>query len=423
MRRILGVSIDNGTMTGTVVDARLRSAKTVKSEEAALPAGREERAESIVGALKRWKKEFSPAGVVFGLPLKNFSHQFLDMPSMKRSDMMRALHFELEKYLPIAVDEYVFDFAATPRERGRVSVFVLSVKKETVSEMAGYAKAAELEILAIRANTVVLLNNLPDVAGGKDISGLFVNVTGGAFEIMGLKDSIPVYVKGFPRSAGITEEIERLSALYPGKVYFMGNADPSVTGKFDSRKFEMPTANGLAFSGAGKSRYVFNFLPREFVRRKPDVYPFAIGGLAAASILLFLLTGMVGYYKDWSALRSIEARRAAIRTKEAGTLQERRKLESLQDDGRTLLGFLGRSNTAIKALKELSDALPKDAWLVSFSADDKGRIEIEGFTKKTTDLVMAIEKSNAFRNVSFSSPIVAKDGEERFSLKLEVARQ
>jgi hypothetical protein len=67
--------------------------------------------------------------------------------------------------------------------------------------------------------------------------------------------------------------------------------------------------------------------------------------------------------------------------------------------------------------------LPKDAWLVSFSADEKGKVEVEGFTKKTSDLVIAIEKSRAIRNVSFSSPIVAKDGEERFSLKLEVDGQ
>jgi hypothetical protein len=109
-----------------------------------------------------------------------------------------------------------------------------------------------------------------------------------------------------------------------------------------------------------------------------------------------------------------------MRAKEAGVIEQRKKLESLQSDGRVLLDFLGRSNAAIRALRVLSEVLPKDAWLVSFSADEKGKVEIEGFTKRTSDLVMAIEKSGAIRNVSFSSPIVAKDGEERFSLKLEV---
>ncbi len=421
MRRILGVSIDNGTLGAAVVDAGFRSAKTVKSEEVPLPAVSGERADAIIAALKQWKNEYAPAGIVIGLPLKNFSHHLIDMPYMKKPDMARALQFELEKYLPIAVDEYIFDFITMPLEQGKVSTLVFSVKKEIVNEFVGYAKEAELDILSIRPNIFISLNSIMDVTGEKTISGLFVNMTDGACEIVGLKNSMPCYVKGFPKGPAITEEIERLSTLYPGRVYFMGNADPSVTGKFNSRKFEMPAANGLAISGVRKTRYPFNFLPSGLLRQKPDIYPFVIGGFAAAALLLFLLTGVFGYYKDSRALHSIEVQRAALKTKEAGTLQERMKREALLDDSRILLNFLGRSNTAIKALRELSDALPKDAWLVSFSADEKGKIEIEGFTKKTTDLVMGIEKSTAFRNISFASPIVAKDGEERFSLKLEVS--
>jgi hypothetical protein len=420
VRRILGVSLENGSVSGAVVETGLRGTKTVELEEVALPEEAGERAEYITETLKRWKREHAPSGVVIGLPLKNFSHQMIEMPAMSRPDMMRALRFELEKYLPIAVDEYMFDFVSMPREKGRAAVLVFSIKKEVVNRIAGYAKEAEMEVLSIRAGTAVSLSNLMAVADEKDISGLFVNITGSACELVGLKNSLPVHVKGLPMGDGVADEIERLSVLYPGKIYFMGDAEPSIIEKFDGRKFEMPAANALALSEVKRMRYPLNFLPPDLVRRKPDPYPFIIGGFAAATLLLYLLTGMVGYYKDWRALRSIEAKRAAIRSKEAGMLKERKKLESLQSDGRVLLDFLGRSNTAIRALKELSDVLPKDAWLVSFSADEKGKVEIEGFTKRTSDLVIAIEKSRAIRNVSFSSPIVAKDGEERFSLKLEV---
>jgi hypothetical protein len=420
VRRILGVSLENDSVSGAAVDARLRGAKTVELEAVALPAEAGERAEYITETLKRWKREYAPCGVVIGLPLKNFSHQLIDMPTMSRPDMMRALHFELEKYLPVAVDEYLFDFVSMPREKGRAAVLVFSIKREVVNRIAGYAKEAEMDVLSIRAGTAVSLSILMDVADKKDISGLFVNITGSACELVGLKNSLPVYVKGLPMGDGVADEIERLSVLYPGGIYFMGDAEPSIIEKFDGRKFEMPAANALALSEVKRMRYPLNFLPPDLVRRKPDRYPVIIGGFAAATLLLYLLTGMVGYYKDWRALRSIEVKRAAIRSKEAGMLKERKKLESLQSDGRVLLDFLGRSNTAIRALKELSDVLPKDAWLVSFSADEKGKVEIEGFTKRTSDLVIAIEKSRAIRNVSFSSPIVAKDGEERFSLKLEV---
>jgi hypothetical protein len=420
VRRILGVSLENGRVSGAVADSGLRRAKIVELEEVALPVEAGEREEYIIGTLRRWKREYAPRGVAIGLPLKNFSHQMIEMPIMKRPDMMRALHFELEKYLPVAVDEYIFDFVSMPREKGRTTVLVFSIKKEIVNKIVGYAREAEMEVLSIRASTAVSLSSLMDVANEKNISGLFVNITGSACEVVGMKNSLPVYVKGFPIGEDMTEEIERLSVLYPGEIYFMGNAEPSTVGKFEGRKLEMATANTLALSEVKKMRYRLNFLPPELVGHKPDPYPFVIGGFAAATLLLYLLTGMVGYYKDWRALRSIEAKRATMRAKEAGVIEQRKKLESLQSDGRVLLDFLGRSNAAIRALRVLSEVLPKDAWLVSFSADEKGKVEIEGFTKRTSDLVMAIEKSGAIRNVSFSSPIVAKDGEERFSLKLEV---
>jgi hypothetical protein len=420
VRRILGVSLENGRVSGAVANSGLRGAKIVELEEVALPAEAGEREGYIIGTLKRWKREYAPRGVAIGLPLKNFSHQMIEMPNMKRPDMMRALHFELEKYLPVAVDEYIFDFVSMPREKGRTTVLVFSIKKEIVNKIVGYAREAEMEVLSIRASTAVSLSSLMDVANEKNISGLFVNITGSACEVVGMKNSLPVYVKGFPIGEGMTEEIERLSVLYPGEIYFMGNAEPSTVGKFEGRKLEMATANTLALSEVKKMRYRLNFLPPELVGHKPDPYPFVIGGFAAATLLLYLLTGMVGYYKDWRTLRSIEAKRATMRAKEARVIEQRKKLESLQSDGRVLLDFLGRSNAAIRALRVLSEVLPKDAWLVSFSADEKGKVEIEGFTKRTSDLVMAIEKSGAIRNVSFSSPIVAKDGEERFSLKLEV---
>jgi hypothetical protein len=45
---------------------------------------------------------------------------------------------------------------------------------------------------------------------------------------------------------------------------------------------------------------------------------------------------------------------------------------------------------------------------------------MEGFSRKTADLVLALEKSGHFRAISFSAPIISREGEERFSLKLEV---
>jgi hypothetical protein len=52
--------------------------------------------------------------------------------------------------------------------------------------------------------------------------------------------------------------------------------------------------------------------------------------------------------------------------------------------------------------------------------DEKGLVEIEGFSRKTSDLVTALDKSKLFKDIAFAAPILSRDGEERFSLKFEV---
>ncbi|MBS1127041.1 MAG: Fimbrial assembly protein (PilN) [Nitrospirae bacterium] len=84
------------------------------------------------------------------------------------------------------------------------------------------------------------------------------------------------------------------------------------------------------------------------------------------------------------------------------------------------MDFQNRSNLSIRILNTLSNTLPTDSWLMNLSIDDKGKVEVEGFTKKTANLVVALEKSKAFKNISFSAPIIAKNSEERFALKMEV---
>lgn len=419
MSRILGVNFGNSILSASVIDSRFRIIRPVRSEEAVVPAGKEERAGAIAETLKKWKKEYSPDGVVIGLPLQNFSHQLIDMPALGRNDLRKALLFELEKYFPLPVDEYLFDFITMPGEKGRVKVLVFTVRKELVNGLSRLAKETNLGILAVRCSTIGALCGLLDVTGGKHIEGLFVNITDTSYEIAGLKNSRPVYLKDFPRGIDLAREIERLLVLYPGLVYFTGNVDPSVTEKFNSRKFRISVSDALASSTVKRTCMDMGFLPAELLRKGPDLYPYIIGGLSAAVVIIFLLTGTIAYYKDWKAMKSLDARRSSIRGKASGMIEARRKLELLQSDRKVLLDFLDGSNTAVKVMRDLSAALPNDAWLINLSVDDKGKVEIEGFTGKTSALTVAIEKSGFFRNISFSAPIIAKEGVERFALKME----
>ena len=419
MQRILGVNIRAGSMNASVIDARFRIVKPVKTEDVTLPESKDERDPFILDKFVKWKKEFSPDGVVAGLQLQSFSYHVIDMPLMSREDLRRAIVFELEKYLPLPVDEYFYDFIAVPAENERQKVIVFTIRRDTVGSILKNAKEAGLKVLSVRCSAISALSGFLDIAGEKNIKGLFVNITEDSYEITGLVNSMPIYFKSYQKSIDIAEEIEKLLLLYPGKLYFMGNADMTITGKFSGKKVHVRISNALAVSYIKRSYLNLNFLPEEGTKKVKDYYPYILGGVAAA-VILFFLTGAVAYIKNVRTLNSIESKIAAIKSKASGIIEGRKNLDSLQKDIRVLHDFQARSNAAIKALSAMSAVMPNDSWLINMTVDDKGKVEIEGFSKKTSSLVITIENSKDFKNVSFTSPIMNKDGEERFALKMEI---
>lgn len=420
MQRILGVDFREKSLNASIIDSRFRVAKPVKSDEVVLPADKDERDAFILETFKRWKREFSPDRVVVGLAMNNFSHQIIEMPVMRASDLRKAISFELEKYLPLPVDEYFVDFATLLSRKDKVKVLVLSIKKDIVNNIFKYAKEAGLDIYSVRCSTIGSLCGFLDISGEKNIKGLFVNVTDSLYEIAGLENSMPVFFKGFSKNIDLSHELEKLLPLYPGQVYINGNAEMLRTEKINIRKYQFSIPNILAVSGIKKMCLNLNFLPKEYSMKGRDYYPYMLGSLAGMAVVIFLLTGIIAYYKDLSALRSIEAQISSIKNRASGVLEARKKLDLLKSDRKVLMDFRNRSNIAIKVMSDLTNIFPKEAWLINLSVDEKGKVELEGFTKKTSDLVIAIENSGAFKNVSFTSPIISKDGEERFAIRMEV---
>jgi len=419
MRKIAGVNLRQSSLAICVGDARFRSLKPAGYEEVPLPHDGEARSNAMTEVLTRWKKTHAPAGVVLGLPLQSFSHQLIDMPSMKKSDMRNALLFELEKYLPMPVDEYCFDFVSMSGEKGRSRVLVLSLKKETVASVQQEVRKGGMEVISIRAAFLSAFSGLADLYGGKDLNGIFVNASEEAFEIAGLRDGVPVFLKSSPRNTDLAATLDRLGSQYPGRIFFAGTDDALPGGKFTVTRVHPRVPQQLALSAVRKGRFDLEFLDAGDAVMNLDFVPYAIAGMIAAAVLLYLLTGLLIFYKDSRALRDIEARRAAIKSRASGMLEARKKLDLLSADQRALAEFSGRSTIAVRTFSSLSTTLPKSAWLINMTVDDKGRIEIEGFTNRTSALIMAFEKSGLFKDVSYTAPIITKDGEERFALRME----
>ena len=180
MSKILGVNFDSGSLNASLIDSTFRAVKHIKTERAVLPENREERNSAMAAILTKWQKEYMPKGVVIGLTLQNFSWRTIEMPSMKRADMHKALLFELEKYLPLPVDEYVYDFLVIGSGKtgpNMLKILVFSIKKETLNALLKIVKEAGLEILSVRCSTIDILSGVMDIAGEKKLEGIFMNST------------------------------------------------------------------------------------------------------------------------------------------------------------------------------------------------------------------------------------------------------
>jgi Tfp pilus assembly protein PilN len=423
MSKILGVNIDSGSVSVSLMDSRFRSVKRVKFERLVLPEGREDRNRKMTEILADFRKDYKPAGAVIGLPLQYFSWRTIEVVSMKRPDMQKALYYELEKYLPLPMDEYIFDFIVTGAGKtgpNMARVFVFSIKRDVLNEILNPVKDAELDILSVRCSTIDTLSGVLELSGEKHLDGVFLNTADNTCEIAALYDSMPVLFKKVPINADIAEEVAALSLQHPGRLYIAGSLPQSVAGKFNGIKCQISVPDQIVSSFVKKTGFDLNFLPEELVKEKKDYYPYIIGSLAAAAVMFFLLSGLVGYYKDWHAVTRVEKKIAKMQRRASGLLEAQKKLDFLQNDRRALLEFQSRSNQSIRTLSVLSRTLPPEAWLISLVIDDKGKIEMEGFSSKTADFVVALEESKAFRNISFSAPIISKDREERFALKMEV---
>ncbi len=420
MQRVIGVSFDNGSLHASIVDRRLRFVRPLKSDDWQLPEVHEKRQEFIGEIFTKLKRDYSPNGIVIGLPSRHFSHHIIELPLTRKVDIKNALHYELEKYLPLPVDEYIFDFAIISKTSDRTKVLVLSIKRDVLKSFIDIAFNAGLDILSIRCSVLEAVNNFLLNNRGKNLTCLFIYAGEGFYDIVGLKDSLPVLLKTVHKEKNITLEIERLLSSFPDGVYISGNTDLSALEKIDIKTYPLSLSNAIAMTSFKKQPFSLNFLPAEFSKKKTDYYPYLLGGTAAVTVLLFLLTPAVSYYKGYRTLKLIENRINAIKRQASGLLESKKRLESIQTNRKFLYDFKARGNLPIRVIGELSNILPGETWIINLAIDDKGKIEIEGFTKRTSELVLSLENSKIFKNVSFSAPIIAKEGEERFSLKMEI---
>jgi hypothetical protein len=140
-------------------------------------------------------------------------------------------------------------------------------------------------------------------------------------------------------------------------------------------------------------------------------------GLAAATALLGLIALLAPAWREQRYLSRIDAQMARmdpdvkVVDRVLRELERKRKLLAIVD------GVEAAGVRPLPVLRELTEALPNDAWLTTLSLDAKG-VELTGAASAASTLIPLLENSPRLERVEFSSPVTrGRDNREQFRIR------
>jgi len=414
--RAVGLSIEGNRIRLSIIDRALWVIRPIKALEIELPTTEEQKTEVLKKLLTDIKTEHRVEGITIGLPFSEFGYHIISLPRTSQKDIENALRYELEKHLPLPIDEYMYDFEVIEKRQKTSKSLVLSIKKERLRWLIDAVTGSGLRLFGIRCSFFEALN---EFISSKYIDGsIFIEHSEDDYWVAGIRKGYPEVVK-FIKKDLLEKEIETLKETFRAGLYGIDIGKYPENLKITG--LPLSIAHLIAVAPFRRRAVVFDFLEKE---KKPqmDYLPFVAVLLISVSLALYIFTDIGAYYKEHSALKETDAQIEIMKQTAKGIIEESRALSKTAERIDFLFTFRKDSGIPIMALRELSTALPKDAWLTDFSSDSSGKIEIKGLAPRAADIIEPLEGSKVFKNIEFSAPVTRKDSLQRFSLKMEIER-
>ncbi|MBW2708404.1 MAG: pilus assembly protein PilM [Deltaproteobacteria bacterium] len=403
----------------------------------------EEKTNAISGLIQRFIRDsqISPAAVFLGIPRNAAILRYLEFPIAVKENLRESLGYELEKYVPFSPEDIYFDFQIISEDKtaGRLQLLLVVVKKQTLSPDVGISG---VEISSTALAGFFFRRGEKDGATPES----FIYMRGRDLELGLVKDGMLRYSRGLSRR-------EDLMAVLPAALGKMrqdfGAGDEPLDTVFCGMETDVPllerlrgvnginirlldlsrdqipstaviAAYGLALKGVRKTAININLLPPA-LRKKPSKFKrYTLFGLAALMLLGALAWGGgVFFQRQWALDRLAEKieRLGAQLKKIEGVKAEKKGIE----DRIHYLNTLRRGGPSVlDILKELSERIPRDAWVNKFDFSENG-VQIGGYATSASELIPLLDASPMFSGVKFLSAI-NKDrrGKERFRIGLSL---
>jgi general secretion pathway protein L len=368
----------------------------------------------------------------------------IELPAVAGANLRRMVGFELERHVPFSPAEAVFDFDLLAGAPGRpVRVLLVAAERRVFERVRVLLREAglvpRLVDAAIHGLGFIVEENDRTASGGR----LLVRLEPGEAEFVIVRDgrlrlsrAVPLPEDPAQRGPALVREVRRSLASLAAEereavtaVSAVGEGLPA--GDWDELPAPAPMpepaalaavdaaflpAAAMALRRPRRDRPGINLVPDE-LRPRPFPWPVAVtAALALAALLVAVAIPIVTLIRDERALAALDG---TVARQAPDVRRVEQLMAEVQRAGRDLDALRGFERDGVRALpvlRELTELLPPDVWLTSFSAD-RGGIELTGFAGSAAQLIPLLEASPTFERVEFTSPVTKGRDREQFRLR------
>jgi len=246
------------------------------------------------------------------LSLERAVLHLLDLPPMKKADARRAIPFELERRMPISLENFFWSWVILRRDSGGIRVLAAAVRRTSISPFLESLSAAGILIASVEFS---LLRTL--LAGRRE-DGLYVEKTASGIDMALLSKGELVLAKTFEADFAGEQQImaygnavaQELEAFHAEKVVFRGHriAEDAerIRERLSGSVLVETDESGLLSRGRVSRSRKLDVLPEEF-RVRRDVHKSLLVVLVTLVVLIFILPGILREMKNRQALDEVNA--------------------------------------------------------------------------------------------------------------------
>jgi type II secretion system protein L len=437
--KIVGLNIDKGRVTASVVVAGLRQIELKESFSRAFATDAE-----LVDILKAKAAEWAGARIVSSIPGRHFSQRIVRFPFADQKRIEKALPFEIEDSLPFPLDDVVIDHLLLERpekdgKKTETSVLGMLLPKTVLRQHLDLLASAGIDPQVIVPSYIglyfvskmVSVERSAVLIDGSDLCTKSGNTVKACRSFSSAQPTAAINhtLKAIESEGGepvekayLLSADDRLSAALTD----LGIAVEHVAPEFKGKKADNPVSLGLALSeqtNFRKGDFAYRLVDISIRKRKRTLIVAGVLTVALVAANLGVKSYLVG--SSYGKLdREINALYRQTFPDAKVIADPVRQLRTRLDEAKKKFGVLGTGTSALDVMKAVTEGIPKEVR-VSFQEfnmeGDRLKLQGEAASFDSVDKMKAeLQKSPLFAEVAVLDTRMGVDNKVKFRFEMKL---